>query len=69
MGWSIKSWIPVGRWTQNLNMLDKSKKILVYCRSGSHLVHTTSVVVANGFSPINMRAGINSGKAEKLPLQ
>jgi len=61
--------IPVGQLSQNLNMLDKSKKILVYCRSGSRSVHATRVLVKNGFTPLNMSGGINAWKAEKLPLK
>jgi len=61
--------IPLGQLAQNLNMLDKSKKILVYCRSGSRSTQATRLLVKNGFSPVNMRGGINGWKAEKLPLK
>ena len=61
--------IPLGQLPQNLNMLDKSKKILVYCRSGSRSVQATRLLVKNGFSPVNMDGGINGWKAEKLPLK
>jgi len=61
--------IPLGQLHQNLNMLDKSKKILVYCRSGSRSVQATRLLVKNGFSPVNMDGGINGWKAEKLPLK
>jgi len=61
--------IPLGQLSQNLNMLDKSKKILVYCRSGSRSVQGTRLLVKNGFSPVNMDGGINGWKAEKLPLK
>jgi rhodanese-related sulfurtransferase len=61
--------IPLGQLAQNLNMLDKSKKILVYCRSGSRSTQAARLLVKNGFSPVNMRGGINGWKAEKLPLK
>jgi len=61
--------IPVGQLSQNLNMLDKSKKVLVYCRSGSRSVYASRVLTSNGFTPLNMSGGINSWKAEKLPLK
>jgi len=61
--------IPVGQLSKNLNMLDKSKKVLVYCRSGGRSVHATRVLVSNGFTPLNMSGGINAWKAEKLPLK
>jgi len=61
--------IPVGQLNQNLTMLDKSKKILVYCRSGSRSVHATRILIKNGFNPVNMSGGINAWKSEKLPLK
>jgi len=61
--------IPVGQLSQNLNMLDKSKKVLVYCRSGSRSVHATRILVSNGFTPLNMSGGINAWRTEKLPLK
>lgn len=61
--------IPVDQLAKNLEMLDKSKKVLVYCRSGSRSVHASRVLVSNGFSPLNMSGGINAWRAEKLPLK
>jgi len=61
--------IPVGQLSQNLNMLDKSKKILVYCRSGSRSVQGTRILVKNGFNPVNMSGGINAWKSAQLPLK
>ena len=61
--------IPVDQLEKNLSMLDKSKKILVYCRSGSRSVHATRILVANGFVPFNLSGGMNAWKSEKLPLK
>lgn len=61
--------IPVSQLAKNLDMLNKSKKILVYCRSGSRSIHATRTLVANGFTAVNMSGGINAWKAEKLPLK
>ena len=61
--------IPVDQLSKNLNMIDKSKKVLVYCRSGSRSVYASRVLVSNGFTPLNMSGGINAWKAEKLPLE
>ena len=61
--------IPVDQLAKNLTMLDKSKTILVYCRSGSRSVHATRVLVDNGFTALNMSGGINAWKAGKLPLK
>ena len=61
--------IPVGQLTKNLDMLKKSKQVLVYCRSGSRSVYASRVLESNGFVPINMNGGINAWKSEKLPLK
>ena len=61
--------IPVEQLSQNLEMLKKSKKILVYCRSGSRSVYASRILEKNGFEPLNMKGGINGWKSEKLPLQ
>jgi len=61
--------IPVDQLAKNLNMLDKSKRVLVYCRSGSRSVYASRVLEKNGFTPLNMSGGINAWKSEKLPLK
>jgi rhodanese-related sulfurtransferase len=61
--------IPLGELSKNLNMLDKSKKVLVYCRSGSRSASAARMLEKNGFTVINMSGGINSWKSEKLPVQ
>lgn len=61
--------IPVDQLAQNLEMLDKSKKILVYCRSGSRSVYAARILEKNGFVPLNLNGGINAWKSEKLPVQ
>jgi len=61
--------IPVDQLAKNLEMLDKSKKILVYCRSGSRSVYAARILEKNGFVPLNLNGGINAWKSEKLPVQ
>lgn len=61
--------IPVNQLAKNLTMLDKSKKILVYCRSGSRSVQASHILEKNGFTPLNMSGGINAWKSAKLPLK
>jgi len=61
--------IPLGQLPKNLNMLDKSKKVLVFCRSGNRSVSASRILESNGFTVINMNGGINSWKSEKLPIQ
>jgi rhodanese-related sulfurtransferase len=61
--------VPLGQLSQNLQMIDKSKKVLVYCRSGSRSVSASRLLESNGFTVINMSGGINSWKGENLPLK
>jgi len=59
--------IPVDELSKNLNWLDSSKKVLVYCRTGSRSVSAARILEKNGFTPINLNGGISSWKAEQLP--
>ncbi|CAA6807912.1 MAG: Rhodanese-like domain protein [uncultured Sulfurovum sp.] len=61
--------IPVDQLNKNLDMLDKSKKILVYCRSGSRSVYASRILEKNGFIVLNLNGGINAWKSEELPVQ
>ena len=61
--------IPLSQLSQNLKMLDKSKKVLVYCRSGSRSVSASRILGDNGFTVINMSGGISGWKGEKLPVE
>ncbi len=60
--------IPLGELAKNLNMLDKSKKVLVYCRSGSRSVSASRILGNHGFTVVNMSGGIMAWKSEKLPI-
>lgn len=62
--------IPLAKLEQNLLTLEsqKSKKIIVYCRSGSRSVSASRILSDNGFIPINMRGGINDWQSEGLAL-
>ena len=60
--------IPLGQLSQNLNMLDKSKKVLVYCRSGNRSVSASRILENNGFTALNMSGGILEWRSAKLPL-
>ena len=61
--------IPLGQLSQNLNMLDKSKKVLVYCRSGSRSVSASRILESNGFTVVNMSGGILDWHSQNLPIQ
>jgi len=61
--------IPVDQLAKKLHLLDKSKKILVYCRSGHRSTHAARILEKAGYVVINLKGGINSWKAEKLPVK
>ncbi len=61
--------IPLSQLSQNLKMLDKSKKVLVYCRSGNRSVSASRILGNNGFVAINISGGIGAWRAEKLPVE
>jgi rhodanese-related sulfurtransferase len=61
--------IPLGYLGNNLKMLDKSKTILVYCRSGSRSVSASRTLSDNGFTAINMSGGLLEWQSEKLPVE
>jgi len=61
--------IPLGQLSSNINMLDKSKKVLVYCRSGNRSTSASRILGNSGFIAINMSGGMNGWKSEKLPVE
>lgn len=52
--------IPVQELSKNLELLklDKHKKIIVYCRTGSRSVSASRILKENGFTPLNVKGGI-----------
>jgi len=61
--------IPLAQLSKNLNMLDKSKKVLVYCRSGNRSASASRILQNNGFTVVNMRGGILEWRSDKLPVE
>jgi len=61
--------IPVDELSKNLGMLDSSKTIIVYCRTGSRSVSASRILEKNGFKPVNMNGGITSWQSSKLPYK
>jgi rhodanese-related sulfurtransferase len=57
--------VPLDALEQNLNKIDKSKKVIVYCRSGNRSITASRILQDNGFVPLNVDDGIigwkNSG--------
>jgi len=50
--------IPVQRLNTGLDMLNKNKSIIVYCRSGSRSIKASRILEKNGFIPLNVEGGI-----------
>ena len=60
--------IPLGALAQNLQMLDKSKKVLIYCRSGNRSVTASRILEKHGFTVINLSGGIIEWKNSGLSV-
>ena len=60
--------IPLPVLAQNLNRLDKSKTIVVYCHTGNRSVEATQLLRNNGFTAINMLGGIEAWKKSHLSV-
>jgi len=61
--------IPLQVLAQNLNRLDKSKTIIVYCHVGNRSVEATKLLRSHGFDAINMTGGIEAWKKEHLSVR
>ena len=61
--------IPLQVLAQNLNRLDKSKTIIVYCHVGNRSVEATKLLRSNGFDAINMKGGIEAWKKQHLSVR
>lgn len=54
---------------QELSKLDKSKTILVYCRSGRRGASTAEILTKKGYKVINLEGGISNWQSEGLSIQ
>jgi len=61
--------IPLDQLPNKIDRLDKSKKIFVYCRSGTRSVSASRLLSSLGFNVYNIKGGINSWKSEGLPIE
>ena len=51
--------IPLSELPNRLNELDKSKEVIVYCRSGARSAAATRILLDNGFERVkNLKGGI-----------
>jgi len=52
--------IPLGNLEQELSQLSKDQKVIVYCQSGSRSVAASRLLSAQGYTPLNLKGGINA---------
>ena len=58
--------IPLDSLSHNLNRLDKSKEIIVYCHTGNRSIEAVKFLRSRGFNAINMLGGIEAWKRKHL---
>jgi rhodanese-related sulfurtransferase len=62
--------IPLSQVKNQLDSLDNSKKILVYCRSGSRSSHIAGLLTRNNFEQVyNLKGGMQAWKRANLPIK
>ncbi|HIC40584.1 Rhodanese-related sulfurtransferase [hydrothermal vent metagenome] len=62
--------IPLSKVKNKLDTLDNSKKVLVYCRSGSRSSHIAGLLTRNNFEQVyNLKGGIQAWKKANLPIK
>ena len=62
--------IPMGQVKSKLDSLDKSKKILVYCKSGTRADRIADLLCKNKFQNVySLKGGFNAWKKAELPIK
>ncbi len=62
--------IPLASVKSKLSSLDKRKKVLVYCRSGSRSAHIAGLLTRNEFENVySLKGGFQAWKKAKLPIK
>ena len=62
--------IPLSQVKNQLDSLDSSKKILVYCRSGSRSSHIAGLLTRNNFEQVyNLKGGMLAWQKANLPIK
>ena len=55
---------------QRINLMDKSKAIYVYCRSGGRSSKAAQLLIENGFTQVyNLQGGITAWQEQGLPVE
>jgi rhodanese-related sulfurtransferase len=58
--------IPVEVLSKNVSKLQRDKKIIVYCQTGSRSVRASRILVKHGFTPLNVKGGFKVWEEEGL---
>ncbi|NPA12929.1 MAG: rhodanese-like domain-containing protein [Aquificae bacterium] len=61
--------IPLGKLPTEVDRLDKSKKIIVYCKNGVRSVSAARFLSSKGFKVYNIEGGIDRWKDDGLPVE
>lgn len=62
--------LPLGTVKSKLDSLDKSKKILVYCRSGGRSSHIAGLLSRNNFEHVyNLKGGFQAWNKANFPIK
>lgn len=62
--------MPLASVKGKLSSLDKRKKVVVYCRSGSRSAHIAGLLTRNEFENVyNLKGGFQAWKKAKLPIK
>ncbi len=63
-------WNAKGSFLEKVNLLDPTKKTLVYCKSGARSAAAAAYLVNQGFKNLNtLEGGITSWQEAKLPIE
>lgn len=62
--------IPLAQVKKSLDSIDKDKKVLVYCRTGSRSSHIAALLSRNGFEHVyNLKGGIRAWEKANMPIK
>ncbi len=61
--------IPLGQLSVRMKELPKDREIVVVCRSGSRSASATKLLIAAGYTAINMKGGMLAWQWANLPVK
>lgn len=67
-GAHLLNWLDTAKFKQDINNIDKSQTIFIYCRSGRRSNAAAEYLSAEGYTVVDMKGGILSWEKDGLPL-